>query len=117
MPFAPQQPFSQPFPPYAPYPQGIDNSGNIQQAAQQVFSPATAMASDPPMVAFGQDPWQQYSAPWPPAPPPFTPPMEPMPLLLPEFSSAPRPDFSPFEAEDDTQIDLYDQFYRDWYGQ
>jgi len=65
--------------------------------------------------------WQQYSAPWPQSPPaPFAfypPEPEPMPLLLPEFSSAPRPDFPGFETEDDSPIHLYDQFYRDWYGQ
>jgi hypothetical protein len=39
-----------------------------------------------------------------------------MPPLLPEFSSAPRPDLSSFAFEDSSN-DLYDQFYRDWYGQ
>jgi len=54
-----------------------------------------------------------------PAPQPFYPPViEPLPLLLPEFSSAPRPDLTPFAFEDDGgSNDLYDQFYRDWYGQ
>ena len=51
----------------------------------------------------------------PPAPPqPFTPSFEPMPLLLPEFSSAPRPNYTPFTA---AQENDYDQFFRDWYGQ
>ncbi|MCL2299341.1 MAG: hypothetical protein FWC27_04250 [Firmicutes bacterium] len=74
--------------------------------------------SPPPVMMPPPDPWQQYSAPRqpappappaPPVPPPFTLP-EPLPPLLPEFSSAPRPDFTPF-------ADDYDRFCQDWYGQ
>ena len=129
----PFPPFPQPYPPYpySPYPQG-ESCGDAQQTVQQVYNPVTVVvppadpSQQPVMFMPDVDPWLQYSAPWPSAPPvppaqtapqPFyPPPAEPMPLLLPEFSSAPRPDFSPFESAQE-QPDLYDQFYRDWYGQ
>jgi len=95
-----QQAYPQPYPPYSPYPQWDDSAP--QPPPQQVYSPVTVVVPPP-----DPGPWPQYSAPWPPAP--FQPPPpEPMPLLLPEISSAPRPDLSSYE---------FDDFYRDWYGQ
>ena len=127
----PQMP--QPWPSYPPTAQAWDDA---RQPAQQIYSPVTVVmpSSDPPQqqpAVFmpAADPWVQYSAPpsfLPSFPPPYLPepmppqpfqrpfpppPVDPMPLLLPEFSSAPRPDLTPFETGD------YDQFYRDWYGQ
>jgi len=78
----PFQPMQQEYPQTMPFQQPFSQYAP-PQPAQQVYSPVTVVV----------------------------PPAEPMPLLLPEFSSAPRPDLSPFGFED------FDQFYRDWYGQ
>ena len=85
------QPAPQPPPPYPqPWPQYPQYQPGDEGSAQQAVQQVTVVIPEP----------------------------QPMPLLLPEFSSAPRPDFSPFEtAADEPQIDFFDQFYRDWYGQ
>jgi len=136
------QPFpfnSQPYPSYPSYQQWDGAQPPVQINPVTVVVPPAdpspvMMAPDPAFYAGysgefamppetpyypGGDPWLQYSAPWPsappmpPAPPPYSPPPpEPMPPLLPEFSSAPRPDFP--AMQEDAQ---FDEFYWDWYGQ
>jgi len=92
-----QQPFQQPYLPM-----------------QQPFMP---MQQEYPQPMPFQQPFPQYAPPQPaqqvynPVTVVVPPPAQPMPPLLPEFSSAPRPDLSPFALEG------FDQFYRDWYGQ
>ena len=138
----PYPPMPMPYPPFYPYAE----DGGDAQPVQQVYNPVTVVVPppdppQPPVVIMPEaDPWVQYGAPPmafpqhmgmpfpssagpvfpPPQPPPqpFYPPViEPMPLLLPEISSAPRPDLSAFNFADDGPSDLYDQFYRDWYVQ
>jgi len=119
--------------PYIPEPGFIIQPASLTYQAVPMPVPCFCPPAWPqPMQLYPQmpqpmpyPPMQQPYSPYGPHPPgersseaPFAPPaMEPMPPLLPAFSSAPRPDLSPFEFADDGQSGLYDQFYRDWYGQ
>jgi len=118
MPYPQPVPYAQPMPVFPPQWQPPVQPVPFMPFQEDSFDfdPApSAMPVSMPDPAY----WPQYSTPWtPPVSAGFYPPEpEPMPLLLPEFSSAPRPDFSPFEVDDDDGPSLYDQFYRDWYGQ
>lgn len=130
-PYTGYSPYPAPQPSYPPYPWPPNGPGDdAQQAVQQVYSPVTVVVpqqesnpqpyamppmpqNDPPpfMCPPPHETWWEYS----PAPAPRpVPQQKPMPLLLPEVSSAPHPDYSPFNFEPSQQND--DPYDWNWHS-